>query len=65
MKDNYPACLVCQATSQEVPLLSLHYREQHFFICPGHFPILIHQPQRLVGILPGAEKLTPQDHHDD
>lgn len=65
MNDNYPECLVCQATSQDVPLLSLQYRDQNFFICPQDFPILIHQPQRLVGILPGAEKLTPHDHHDD
>jgi hypothetical protein len=26
--------------------------------------VLIHDPQRLVGTLPGAEHLEPADHHD-
>jgi hypothetical protein len=52
-------CLVCARTSQEVPLLTVHYQGQDYFICPQHFPILIHEPQKLVGLLPGAEKLIP------
>jgi hypothetical protein len=62
MTTNVPKCLVCQATNQEIPLLTLTYQDQQFHICPQHFPILIHQPQQLVGILPGAEKLTPHEH---
>ena len=57
MTENTPRCLVCQETSQEIPLLKLEYQEQEYYICPQHFPILIHQPQKLVGLLPGAEKL--------
>ena len=26
--------------------------------------VLIHDPQRLVGVLPGAERLSPAEHHD-
>lgn len=57
MTENTPRCLVCQETSQEIPLLKLEYQEREYYICPQHFPILIHQPQKLVGLLPGAEKL--------
>ncbi|NMB69034.1 MAG: hypothetical protein GYA20_09765 [Chloroflexi bacterium] len=62
MTENTPRCLVCQETSQEIPLLKLEYQEQEYYICPQHFPILIHQPQKLVGLLPGAEKLQGHEH---
>ena len=64
MTDTTPRCLVCQSSSHEIPLLALSYQDQTFWICPQHFPILIHQPQRLVGVLPGAEKLQPHEHDD-
>jgi hypothetical protein len=62
MNQSIPHCLVCQITNQEIPLLTLTYRDQEFHICPQHFPILIHNPEKLVGILPGAEKLQPHEH---
>ena len=62
MTENTPRCLVCQETSQEIPLLKLEYQEQEYYLCPQHFPILIHQPQKLVGLLPGAEKLQGHEH---
>jgi hypothetical protein len=65
MTDPQPQCLVCQATSQEIPLLALQFRQGQYFICPSHLPILIHQPHKLVGILPGAEHLSPQEHDHD
>ena len=52
-------CLVCQKTVQEIPLIELHYRDEHYWICPQDFPTLIHNPKNLVGKLPGAEKLLP------
>ena len=64
MTESTPRCLVCQSSNQEIPLLALTYQDQAFYICPQHFPILIHNPQRLVGVLPGAEKLQPHDHDD-
>ena len=57
-------CLVCQKSSQEVPLISLTFQGQEYQICPEHFPVLIHQPQRLAGILPGAEKLHGHSHEE-
>jgi hypothetical protein len=57
-------CLACKRGADETPLIRLAYRDSDFWICPQHLPILIHDPSRLVGILPGAEDLRPADHHD-
>jgi len=64
MVETQSACLVCQATSQQTPLVTLEYREQKLWICPQHLPLLIHHPERLVGKLPGAENLKPVPDHD-
>ncbi len=55
-------CLVCDQTGDQIPLLKLEFHGRQYAICPSHFPILIHQPQLLVGKLPGAEKLQPHEH---
>jgi hypothetical protein len=58
------SCLACQRGSTEIPLIALDYREATYWICPQHLPLLIHNPGRLVGKLPGAERLSPAEHHD-
>lgn len=58
MNDPVPKCLVCEQTSEKLPLLRLEYRGQNYWICPTHLPILIHHPEQLIGKLPGAENLT-------
>jgi len=62
MADTQNRCLVCEQSSQEIPLIEIHYQEQSYWICPQHFPVLIHQPHLLVGKLPGAERLEPHEH---
>lgn len=57
-------CLVCRKTSAEVPLLSFRYKGSDLWICPQHLPILIHDPTKLAGLLPGAENFEPADHDD-
>ena len=52
-------CLVCEQDSNAVPLIALEYQEKQLWICPQHIPILIHQPQQLVGKLSGAEGMKP------
>jgi hypothetical protein len=52
-------CLACDRTSDETPVICLEYRGDRLWICPQHMPLLIHQPDRLVGRLPGAESLKP------
>ena len=50
-------CLVCKKSSNETPVTKFYYQESEFYICPQHIPILIHNPQDLVGLLDGADKL--------
>lgn len=57
-------CLACQRGPQETPLIQLAYQDSALWICPQHLPILIHDPARLIGLLPGAEHLSPAEHHD-
>lgn len=59
-----PRCLVCDRDSNDVPLIHLTYHDLELRICPQHLPILIHDPGKLKGLLPDAEKLLPADHHD-
>jgi hypothetical protein len=58
------SCVVCRRDRREVPLLVLEYGDSEVRICPQHLPLLIHSPDRLVGLLPGAERLEPAEHHD-
>lgn len=57
-------CLACKRDSHATPLVQLVYRESNIWICPQHLPMLIHDPASLIGVLPGAENLSPADHHD-
>lgn len=57
-------CLFCHRDDTVTPLLVLEYRSSVVRICPQHMPVLIHEPQQLVGLLPGAENLKPADIHD-
>jgi hypothetical protein len=64
MEPTKKACLACQRGEQETPLVCLDYKDERFWICPQHLPILIHDPAQLIGQLPGAENLKPADTHD-
>lgn len=50
-------CLFCKRTDEEIPLVQLDFKSVHYWICPQHIPILIHQPDKLAGMLPGAEDM--------
>ena len=50
-------CLVCKRSSDETPVTNFEYRDKTFYICTQHIPVLIHNPQALVGLLDGADKL--------
>ena len=51
------ACLFCEKTDMEIPLVQLEYQGNKLWICPQHIPVLIHDPTKLVGKLPGAENM--------
>ncbi|MGD8868477.1 MAG: hypothetical protein PVI01_12640 [Gemmatimonadales bacterium] len=57
-------CLACGRNAGQTPLITLEYRGDLLYICPQHLPVLIHDPARLIGKLPGAEDLEPADIHD-
>jgi hypothetical protein len=57
-------CVACQRTADQVPLIALQYGQSCFWICPQHLPLLIHDPQQLIGKLPGVENLSPAEHKD-
>lgn len=62
MSEMVHTCLYCGVDSDHAPLVSLFYHGQTIYICTQHFPILIHNPQQLAGILPGAENIQPHQH---
>lgn len=61
MKEKLPYCVHCERNSNEVPLLEIKFKDKISWICPQHLPILIHKPQNLIGKLPGAENLAPEE----
>ena len=58
---NPKACLACQRGTDVTPLIPLEYGDSTTWICPQHLPVLIHDPHHLVGKLPGAENLSPEE----
>ncbi len=64
MKSKEQACVACGRSQEEIPLLALAFRNAMFWICPQHLPVLIHNPQQLVGKIPGAEGMAPAEHQD-
>ena len=57
-------CVACARSQNEIPLISISFQDKNFWICPQHLPVLIHNPQLLIGKLPGAEGMSPAEHHD-
>ncbi len=48
-------CLVCKKPSNEIPVTQFYYKDSSFYICPQHMPVIIHNPQELIGLLDGAD----------
>ncbi len=51
------ACMFCKRTDNEIPLVQVDFKSKNYWICPQHIPVLIHDPQKLTGILPDAENM--------
>jgi hypothetical protein len=58
-----PSCIYCDQSSDVTPLILLTYQGGDLYICPQHLPILIHEPAKLAGKLPGVENLIPPKGH--
>ncbi len=50
-------CIVCQANENDMPIIKLAYKGEELGICPAHMPMLIHNPEKLVGVVEGAENM--------
>lgn len=60
-----PACIVCEQTQDQTPLIPLQYQGGELFICAQHLPVLIHKPEQLSDKLPKASlSPAPVDHSD-
>ena len=57
MEKENKVCLFCKRNDDEVPLVQLDFKGNGYWICPQHIPVLIHDPTKLTGMLPGAEDL--------
>ncbi len=55
MENSSAACLVCGSTNQDVPLIGFIFKDQQYWICPQHLPILIHKPGQLADKVPGIK----------
>ena len=55
-KENLYHCLNCNQSEATMPLVALRYAKNQAWICTQCLPILIHQPQQLVGKLANADK---------
>ena len=59
-----PQCVYCEQTSEEMPLIRLTYQGKDLWICPQHLPLLIHEPAKLAGKVPGIKTSGPKvEHH--
>ena len=53
--EDHKECLLCQAKDNETILVNMSYKGNSIWMCPVHLPVLIHSPQKLVGVIEGAE----------
>jgi hypothetical protein len=58
-------CLNCKRPETVIPLVNLRYSGIQAWICSQCLPILIHNPQKLTGRLPGAENMDPAPEVDE
>jgi hypothetical protein len=64
MNSDVQTCLACGRDANATPLIALRYQDRAYWICPADLPVLIHDPARLMGRLPDADRLRAADHQD-
>ena len=52
-------CIVCQVSSDEMPILNFEYKGETHYICSQHIPVLIHKAKALEELLPGMKNTDP------
>ncbi|MDO8755124.1 MAG: hypothetical protein Q7J80_14595 [Anaerolineales bacterium] len=54
-KQNEKACLNCDRTDEQIPLITLTFKGGAKYVCAQCFPVLIHKIHLLADKLPGVE----------
>ena len=49
-------CIVCNASSYEIPIITFEFKGKEHYICSQHIPVLIHKAGQLQEILPGIKE---------
>ncbi len=62
MTDSKPTCIYCGLGTDQAPLIIFKFQDHDYWICAQHLPVLIHEPAKLAGKLPGAENLKGGSH---
>jgi hypothetical protein len=50
-------CIICNATSNEMPLIQFLFKDTTYHICSQHVPVLIHNSSQLSNLLPGLKDI--------
>ncbi|HKJ27022.1 MAG TPA: hypothetical protein VJ965_05265 [Anaerolineales bacterium] len=59
-------CQYCERSSEEIPLISFVYKEQDYYVCTAHLPMLLHKPELFADKLPDSEEWAAGEHlHHD
>jgi hypothetical protein len=58
-------CLNCDRPETAVPLVAIRYDGQEGWICSLCMPVLIHNPERLMGRLARAESIPAAPHQHE
>ncbi|MBK7094850.1 MAG: hypothetical protein IPH57_07345 [Saprospiraceae bacterium] len=56
-----PKCIICNVTSNEMPLIQFLFKDTAYHICSQHVPVLIHNSGQLANILPGMNEVVDPD----
>lgn len=54
-------CIICDVSSQEMPLIQFVFRDAVYHICSQHVPVLIHNSAQLADLLPGMKEVEDPD----
>ena len=55
-------CILCEKTSEEIPLIPFVYKDEQYYVCTAHLPSLLHKPEIFAGKLANAGKDWSGEH---
>ena len=58
-------CLLCEKSSDEIPVIAFKYKGQGYHVCTAHLPALLHEPEKFADKIADAGKDWTAEHHHD